>query len=128
MSYGLGLYRFVNGEIEPPDMNVVRAVLAPYVAAPEKVAADGSEFWIRTPDGGEAEVAVFDNIIGVERPSLGDMRGVIAELADRLGAVILLPRGALLCREASRGHLPEGMEDDAVFVTRITRETLEEII
>ncbi|MFE5603281.1 hypothetical protein ACFQ8O_29330 [Streptomyces coelicoflavus] len=45
---------------------------------------------------------------------------IIIELADRLRAAVLLPDGTLLCREETRGHLPEGMEDDAVLVPEIT--------
>lgn len=56
MSYGVGLYKFADGAIVPPDIEVVRAVLAPYMAAPEKVAEGRNDFWIRTPDGGEADL------------------------------------------------------------------------
>ncbi|MFF3616173.1 hypothetical protein [Streptomyces sp. NPDC002580] len=125
MSYSLGLYRFVDGELVPPDMDVVRTVLAPYGVVPGKSTANGMEFWIRADDGGEAELSVSDNIIGVERPAMGEIRGVIAELADRIGAGILTPRGAFLFREDSRDHLPEGMKNDSVFVPEITREALE---
>lgn len=127
MSYGLGLYKFVDGELVPPDMDVVRAVLAPYDAAPGKSTTDDLEFWIRTGDGGEAELSMFDNMIGVERPSLGQIRDIIAELADRIGAGVLTPRGVFVFREDSRGHLPEGMEKDSVFVPEITREALEDV-
>ena len=127
MSYGLGIYRFVDGELSPPDMDIVRAVLAPYDAASERTTADDTDFWIRAADGGEADLSVFDNIIGVDRPAPGEIRGVIAELADRLGAGILTPRGTILCREDGRGHLPEGLEKDAVFVSKITREALEAV-
>lgn len=124
MSYSLGLYRFVDGELVPPDMDVLQAVLAPYGSAPGKSTADGIDFWIRADDGGEAELSLSSNMVGVERPALGKIRGVIAELADRTGAGILTPRGTFLFREDSRDHLPEGMENDSVFVPEITREAL----
>ncbi|MFJ4274108.1 hypothetical protein ACIP29_26530 [Streptomyces coelicoflavus] len=82
---------------------------------------DGAtECWIRAADGSEAEVSVLGGLICVARPQSGDVWQIIIELADRLRAAILLPDGTLLCREETRGHLPEGMEDDAVLVPEIT--------
>lgn len=52
---------------------------------------------------------------------------IIIELADRLGAAIVIPDGTLLCREDMRGHLPEGLESDAVFVPEITLEVFERV-
>lgn len=127
MSYSLGMYKFVDGELALPDMDVVRTVLAPYVAAPEKSTVEGIDFWIRAADGGEAELSVLDNMIGVDRPALGEIRGIIAELADRLGAGVLTPRGTFLFREDSRAHFPDGMENDSVFVPEITRKALEAV-
>ncbi|MFB7441445.1 hypothetical protein [Streptomyces mirabilis] len=127
MSYSLGFYRFLDGEPAKPDMDVVRAVLSPCDAAPEKAAEDDTEFWIRAADGSEAEVFVFDSGIGVERPQAGDVWKIIIELADRLGAAIVIPDGTLLCREDMRGHLPEGLESDAVFVPEITLEVFERV-
>jgi hypothetical protein len=66
-------------------------------------------------------------MIGVDRPALGEIRGIIAELADRLGAGVLTPRGTFLFREDSRAHLPDGMENDSVFVPEITRKALEAV-
>jgi hypothetical protein len=125
MSYSLGLYRFADGELAGLDTDVVRAVLSPFRAAPEKVSDDGGEFWIRASDGSEAEVGVHERFIGVERPQAGDVWKVVIELADRLGAGILIPDGTFLCHEGMRAHLPEGMEDDAVFVPEITLEAFE---
>ncbi|MGW1755845.1 hypothetical protein [Streptomyces mirabilis] len=125
MSYSLSLYGFLDGEPAEPDMDVVRAVLSPCDAAPEKAAESDREFWIRAADGSEAEVFVFDGGIGVERPQTGDVWKIIIELADRLGAGILIPDGTLLCREDMRGHLPGGLESDAVFVPEITLEVFE---
>ncbi|MFD7608986.1 hypothetical protein ACFWAN_53275 [Streptomyces mirabilis] len=105
MSYSLGFYRFLDGEPAKPDMDVVRAVLSPCDAAPEKAAEDDTEFWIRAADGSEAEVFVFDSGIGVERPQAGDVWKIIIELADRLGAAIVIPDGTLLCRKPWRAML-----------------------
>lgn len=129
MSYNLSLYRFLDGEPAEPDMDVVRAVLSPCDAAPEKAAEGDTEFWIRAADGSEAEVFVFGGGFGggisVERPQTGDVWKIIIELAERLGAGILIPDGTFLCREDMRGHLPEGLESDAVFVPEITLEVCE---
>ncbi|MGI5377541.1 hypothetical protein ACQEV2_25525 [Streptomyces sp. CA-251387] len=66
-------------------------------------------------------------VIGVERPQVGDVWKVIVELADRLGAGILIPHGTFLCREDMRAHLPEGMENDSVFVPEINLEVFERV-
>ncbi|MEU2154173.1 hypothetical protein ABZ532_03945 [Streptomyces sp. NPDC019396] len=125
MSYSLSFYSFSDGELSEPDMDVVRSLLSPHAAAPERTTGADTEFWIRAADGSEAEVNVFENIIGVERPQVGDVWKIIIELADRLGAGILIPNGTFLCREDMRAHLPEGMEDDSVFVPEITLEAFE---
>ncbi|MGW0210950.1 hypothetical protein ACWDZ8_36050 [Streptomyces sp. NPDC003233] len=122
MSYGLGIHTFVNGEPVAPDLAVVREILAPYAAV--AAGAEGRDFWIRAADGGEAEVFVDDLVIAVDRPHLGEIIGVIAELADRLGAVVEPGNGTLLCREDRRADLPEGLEEDCTFVPRITREAV----
>ncbi|MFG2438846.1 hypothetical protein [Streptomyces sp. NPDC048508] len=127
MSDSFGLYKFVDGELVPPDVDVVRAVLAPYGSVPGEPTTDRMDFWIRTDDGGEADLSVSSTMVGVERPALGKIRGVIAELADRLGAGVLTPRGTFLFREDSRGHLPEGMENDSVFVPEITGQALGDV-
>ncbi|MGW1213537.1 hypothetical protein ACWD5F_28355 [Streptomyces sp. NPDC002499] len=116
----------MNGEVTRPDMDAIRALLAPYVAEPEKTGGDDTEFWIRAKDGSEVEIFVADWDIGVHRPQVGDVWKVIIELADRVGA-LLLPDGTFLCREEMRGHLPEGMEGDSVFVPAITLEAFERV-
>ncbi|MEV8065251.1 hypothetical protein AB0P32_03740 [Streptomyces sp. NPDC085995] len=127
MSYGLAVYKFTEGELAAPDIAVVRALLAPYRAALEEDSVGDTDFWIRAADGGEAEISVVDDIISIERPSPGQVKEIIAELANRLRAGILTPRGSFLFREDCRAHLPEGLEADAVFVTEITREALESV-
>ncbi|ANB06216.1 hypothetical protein SAM40697_2256 [Streptomyces ambofaciens] len=119
MSYSLSLYRFSDGELAPPDLDAVRAVLSSVRAGP-KTGDGATEHWIRAADSSEAEVGVFDNFVSVENPQAGDVWKIIIELTDRLGAGILLPSGAFLCPEGMRAHLPEGMEDDAAFVPAIT--------
>ncbi len=127
MSYSLSFYRFSEGEVTEPDMAEVRAVLAPYDTVSGDMADGATEFCIRAADGSEAEVNVFDGIIGVERPQAGDIWKIIIELADRLGSGILIPDGTFLCREDMRAHLPEGMESDSVFVPEITLQAFERV-
>ncbi|MEV0262284.1 hypothetical protein AB0I49_13165 [Streptomyces sp. NPDC050617] len=126
MSYSLGLYRFVDGELAESDADIVRTVLTPYEAAPATVSADGMEYWIRAADGSETEVSLCDKLIVIERPQVGDVWKVIIELADQLGMGILIPDGAFLCREEMRAHLPEGMENCTVLVPEITLGIFEE--
>ncbi|OAR26729.1 hypothetical protein A8W25_31090 [Streptomyces sp. ERV7] len=125
MSRSVGIHTFVNGEPGQADLDVMREVLAPYDAAPENTTASTRDFLIRAADGGEAEVFVDDAVIAVERPQAGEVLGIIAKLADRLRGVIEPGNGTLLCREDSRAHLPEGLEDSCVFTPTITREALE---
>lgn len=127
MSYSLSFYRFSDGEMIEPDMTVVRAILSPCNAAPEEMTDGDTAFFIRAADGSEAEVSVFDGVIGVERPQFGDVWKIIVDLADRLGSGILIPNGTFLCREDMRAHLPEGMENDSVFVPQITLEVFERV-
>jgi hypothetical protein len=127
MSYTLSLYRFSDAEPAAPDPDVVRALLSPLLAAPEKVSDHGVEFWIRAADGSEAEVGVHEHFVGVERPQAGDVWKTVIELANRLGAGILVPGGTFLCREDMRAHLPEGMADDSVFVPELTLEAFESV-
>jgi hypothetical protein len=125
VSYHVSLYRFVDGRPARPDMEVVRAILSPHEAAPERSTGSDTEFWIRAADGSEAEVDVTDSLIGVERPQVGDVWKIIIELADRAGGAVLVPDGTFLCREDMRAHLPEGMAEDSVFVPEITLEAFE---
>lgn len=127
MSYNLSLYRFSGGALVEPDMNVVRTVLSPVHAEPLKVGSDDTEFWIRAADGSEVEIGVFPQFISVERPQVGDVWKTIIELADRLRAGILIPDGTFLCPEDMRTHLPDGMEDGAVFVPTITLAVFERV-
>ncbi|WP_217165273.1 hypothetical protein [Streptomyces sp. AC512_CC834] len=120
MSYTLSLYRFTDGELAEPDMDVVRAVLSPVRAGREKVGDGATQYWIRADDGSEAEVSIFENFVSVENPQAGEVWKIVIKLTDRLGAGILIPSGAFLCPEGMRVHLPEGMEDDSVFIPAIT--------
>jgi hypothetical protein len=72
-------------------------------------------------------VAVFESVICVERQQVGDVWKIITELADRVGAGVLIPDGTFLCREEMRSHLPKGMENHSIFVPEISLEAFERI-
>ncbi|MFJ3782255.1 hypothetical protein [Streptomyces sp. NPDC090093] len=113
MGYGLSLHRFAGGEPQALDDRVVRAVLAPHVVA---ASPDAAEVVIRTADGGEAELHVTTDGISVHRFPPGDVVDVVAELADRLGATVLLPDGALVRDETRRTDLPDGLHETAAVI------------
>ncbi|MEW1776096.1 hypothetical protein [Streptomyces sp. NPDC086777] len=113
MGYGISLHRFVDGEPEALDERVTLEVLAPYAVN----AVEGSgEMLIRAADGGEAEVNVSADGISVNRFPPGGILDVVAELADRLDAVLMLPDGVLVSGEGQRANLPEGLQEAAVII------------
>ncbi|MFE0349005.1 hypothetical protein [Streptomyces griseoluteus] len=113
MGYGLSLHRFVDGEAETLDERVTQEVLAPYAVN----SAQGSgEMLIQAADGGEAEVNVSADGISVHRFPPGGVLDIVAELADRLGAAILVPDGALVSGEEQRANLPAPFQDGAVVM------------
>ncbi|MGA5870350.1 hypothetical protein [Streptomyces cinereoruber] len=118
MGYGLSLHRFAGGEPQVLDDRVVRDVLAPHVVA---ASPDATEVVIRTADGGEAELHVTTDGISVHRFPPGDVLNVVAELADRLGATVLLPDGALVRDEPQRANLPDGLRETAAVVAMTGR-------
>lgn len=130
MGMSLMIFKFVDGGEAPvpPDTAVVRAVLEPHDVGDPRltVGEDGSmSFWIRAPDGGEAEVFADVHGLGVSRPNAGDVFAVIAELTSRLGAVVLDPsRVGVVCGVEAYTHLPAEMRDDAVVID-MTGEALE---
>ncbi|MFI6055546.1 hypothetical protein ACIBCO_36355 [Streptomyces violascens] len=113
MGYGLSLHRFVDGEAETLDERVIREVLAPHAVNADQ---DDNELLVRASDGGEAEVNVSADGVSVHRFPPGGILDIVAELADRLGAVIALPDGFLLGAEAQRADLPDGLRETAVVV------------
>ncbi|MER6982235.1 hypothetical protein [Streptomyces carpinensis] len=110
------------------DLALVRAVLEPHDVGDPRLAVgeDGTvAFCVRAGDGSEAEFSVDETGILVYRPQAGGVFGIIAELASRLGAVIIDPSSAgVVCRAEELDHLPAGMRDDAVVV-EMTGESLE---
>lgn len=105
----------------PLDMDVVRSVLAPYDTGDPAltVMEDGwLQFWVRASDGSEAEIFADDSSVLVERPHSGTgVFGIVAELAARLGAVVIDPNsGVFLCGEETYARLPVAMREDSVVV------------
>ncbi|WP_327260696.1 hypothetical protein OG444_03575 [Streptomyces sp. NBC_01232] len=130
MGWSPMIYKFVDGgEVPvPPDTAVVRAVLEPHdIGDPRRTTGEDGwlGFWIRASDGSEAEVFADEYGIYVERPQAGAVFGIIAELASRLGAVVINPSGpGVVCRAEEYAHLPADMRDD-VLVIEMTGEALE---
>ncbi|MGA4941687.1 hypothetical protein [Streptomyces cinereoruber] len=118
MGHGLSLHRFVGGEPQALDDRVVRDVLAPHVVA---ASPDATELVIRTADGGEAELRVSADGVGVHRFPSGDVLDVVAELAHRLEAAVVLPDGALVGDGARRADLPDGLRETAAVVAMTGR-------
>ncbi|WP_326763736.1 hypothetical protein OG978_03480 [Streptomyces sp. NBC_01591] len=111
----LFVLRYRNGEPEPLDMELVREVLAPYVAAADEDLTNG--VLIRTADGYEVDVDINQVCIAVNRFPPGQFFDVLAELVDRLGASVTpTDRPVILREERDRSHLPAGAGADAGVV------------
>ncbi|NED77111.1 hypothetical protein G3I51_33310 [Streptomyces sp. SID9944] len=113
MGYGLSLHRFADGEAETLDGPATREVLEPHVVNGDW---DAGELLVRAADGGEAEVNVSADGVSVDRFPPGGFLDIVAELANRLGAAVLLPDGVLVSGEERRADLPEGLRDSAVVI------------
>ncbi|WP_432116997.1 hypothetical protein [Streptomyces sp. bgisy032] len=133
MSYSPSIYKFVDGGDVPvpPDMELVRAVLEPHnVGDPQStVSEDGTlRFWLRAPDGSEAEISADETGILVERPQAGRVFAILADLVAALGAVIFDPRtGRVVCRAEERTGLPADMQEEAVVID-MTGDALEAVL
>ncbi|MET8812660.1 hypothetical protein ABZW47_11690 [Streptomyces sp. NPDC004549] len=130
MGYSPSLYRFTEGSDTPVplDLDTVRSVLAPYDTGDPALTVmdDGRhQFWVRASDGSGAEIFADGTGVLVERPHSGTgVFGIVAELAARLGAVVVEPRsGAFLCDGETYARLPATVRDDAVVV-ELTGEAL----
>ncbi|QKW27312.1 hypothetical protein HUT11_15205 [Streptomyces seoulensis] len=122
MSWSPAIYKFVDGGDIPVPMDpaTVRAVLEPYdIGDPQRTERpDGTmEFWVRAPAGGEAAMLVDEYGILVERPTVGGVFDIVAELLSRLGAVVLRPSDSVaVCRAEEHPHLPPAMREDALVI------------
>ncbi|WP_231655676.1 hypothetical protein, partial [Streptomyces clavuligerus] len=113
MGYGISLHRFADGEPETLDERMIRQTLAPCAVDRGEHAG---EMLIRAVDGGETEVNVSADGISVHRFPTGGAVDVVAELANLLGAAVLLPDGALVSSEEQRANLPDGLRDTAAVI------------
>lgn len=113
MSYDIHLMRFINGESSEGGGFSMRKILQPHVTSEEP--ANGCvaiAYGDGTADLYLSGDSLMANRIDGEQP--WDLLVTGARAADW---VILLADGpACLTVEAQRGHLPEGMAEDAVFV------------
>ncbi|KND30253.1 hypothetical protein [Streptomyces acidiscabies] len=115
MSWSPSIYRFADGgDIPvPPDPAVVRDALGPYAI----VEPSDDEYWVRAEDGSEAEFFVGEYGVTVERPQVGGVFDLVAELATRLGAVVVGPGDRVVCRTREEAaHLPESLRDGAIII------------
>lgn len=104
MSYGIFLQRFADGDAAPMDDALGRSLLAPHVV---RSRPEHDFVRIRAADGGQADVHTSPGCIMVSRFAAGGILDLVATLAVRLDAVVLLPDGtAVLPAEAHRPHLP----------------------
>jgi len=112
VSYGIYVQRFAHGDAAPMDDALGRELLAPYVVSSRP------EFGftrIRASDGGQADVHASPGSIAVSRFAWGGILDIVADLAERLDAVVLLPEGvAVLGAAEQRRHLPVELRADAV--------------
>lgn len=114
MSYSIYIQRFARGDAAPLDDELGKALFEPHVVLQKP------EFGfvrIQASDGGEADVYLNPGSIMVNRFAWGGILDIVAEVVDRLQAVILLPEGvAIVARSEDRLHLPLELQDDAVVV------------
>lgn len=114
MSYSIYVQRFAHGDAAPMDDERGQVLLAPHVVAREP---EYGFVRIRASDGGEADVYASPGSIMVSRFAWGGILDIVADLVERLGAVILLPEGvAILGTAQDRSHLPVELQTDAVVV------------
>lgn len=114
MSYSIYIQRFAHGDAAPMDEERGRLLLAPYVVARKP---EYGFVRIRASDDGEADVYANSGSIMVSRFAWGGILDIVADLVERLEAVILLPEGvAILATAEDRSHLPVDLQADAVVV------------
>lgn len=121
MSQSIYLLRFVGGEVAPLDRELFRRVAGPYMVGGGPAAGGGSAD-LQAEDGGGA--SVFFNgepdeleFVSFVHLGAGAMVGVLARIADALGAAIVIPGGApLIFHEDRRRHLPAELREEALVV------------
>ncbi|WP_435131654.1 hypothetical protein [Actinacidiphila sp. bgisy144] len=120
MSYSLYLIRFEHGDAAAMDGELFDEVIGPHVVKREP---EHGFVQIRTEDGGEADLYATANAgpalmsIMVSCFSSGPVLDVVAGLANRLDAAIVLQEGVALVSETDRWNdLPEVLRQDAKVV------------
>lgn len=114
MSYAIWIQRFAHGDAAAMDDERGQEILAPYVV--ERKPEHGF-LRIRASDGGDAAIYATPGSIMVDRFSPGGILDIIADMVQRLEAVILLPEGVAIVRsEEDRSHLPAELRADAVII------------
>lgn len=114
MSYSIYIQRFAHGDAAPMDDVRGQMLLAPHVVASEP---EYGFVRVRASDGGEADVFASPGSIMVNRFASGGILDIVADLVERLDAVVLLPEGvAILGTAEERSHLPVELQADAVVV------------
>ncbi|WP_344386954.1 hypothetical protein [Streptomyces vastus] len=105
----------------------MNAALDPYVTARDP---EHGFLQLTAGDGGQADVYTStDTNITVSHFSVGEIMDVIADLLQRLGAVLVLPGGTVvLQREEDREHLSQDLKDGWTHVVASTAEEIAEAI
>ncbi|MFD9379779.1 hypothetical protein ACFWBH_30415 [Streptomyces sp. NPDC059999] len=112
MSYSIFVQRFTQGQSAPLNEGLAREILRPYL-----VADQGEPLLIRAEDGGEAEVYGDSTGLMFDRPNWGKIFDIVADLAEQLGAVVVMPGSPTLMRsEADREDLPAELRDEATVL------------
>lgn len=120
MSYSLYLIRFDHGDSAAMDSELLSQVIGPHVVKRE---SEHGFVQIRMEDGGKADLyATVDAGAGlmsvmVSHFSAGPVLDLVAHLANRLDASIVLQEGVALVSENGRlDDLPEDLRQDAKSV------------
>ncbi|MFI0136200.1 hypothetical protein [Streptomyces luteogriseus] len=112
MSYDIYMCRFLNGEQELLDEDILQEILAPYVTAQD---AENGFLQLKSPTGGgEADVYLTnESMITISHFGGDEIMSVISDLIRRLEAVLILPGGTVIVpRGADRDHLPQNFRDE----------------
>ncbi|MGW2571096.1 hypothetical protein [Streptomyces sp. NPDC001537] len=120
MSYDIYVCRFVNGEQESLDQDILHEVLTPYVAARDP---EHGFLQLKSPTGGGgADVYLTsENSITISHFGGDEIMNVISDLIHRLEAVLILPGGTVIVdRDEDRDHLTQSFRDEWSVVVAST--------
>ncbi|MEU7059410.1 hypothetical protein [Streptomyces sp. NPDC046197] len=119
MSYDVYVCRFVNGEQEPLDMDIVHEVLDLYVTARDP---EHGFLQIKSESGGEADVYLSsEKTITINHFGGDEIMDVISELLRRLDATLILPGGTVILHsDEGSEHLSQNLKDEWSIVIAST--------